>query len=49
VSSFAEYDYVVVNDELPAAVDRLRGIIVAKRSELERMRRQVESIVRTFV
>ena len=49
VSSFAEYDYVVVNDELPAAVDRLRGIIVAKRSELERMRRQAESIVRTFV
>ena len=49
VSSFAEYDYVVVNDELTAAVDRLRGIIVAKRSELERMRRQAESIVRTFV
>jgi guanylate kinase len=49
VSSFAEYDYVVVNDELTAAVDRLRSIIVAKRSELERMRRQVESIVRTFV
>ena len=49
VSSFAEYDYVVVNDELPAAVDRLRGIIVAKRLELERMRRQAESIVRTFV
>jgi guanylate kinase len=49
VSSFAEYDYVVVNDELTAAVDRLRGIIVAKRSELERMRRQAGGIVRTFV
>jgi guanylate kinase len=49
VSSFAEYDYVVVNDELTGAVDRLRSIIVAKRSQLERMRRQAEHIVRTFM
>jgi guanylate kinase len=49
VSSFAEYDYVVVNDELTAAVDRLRSIIVAKRSQLERMRPQAENIVQTFV
>lgn len=49
VSSFAEYDYVVVNDELTSAVDRLRSIIVAKRSQLERMRRQAEHIVRTFM
>ena len=49
VSSFAEYDYVVVNDELTGAVDRLRSIIVAKRSQLERMRGQAEHIVRTFM
>ena len=49
VSSFAEYDYVVVNDELTGAVDRLRSIIVAKRSQLERMRPQAENIVQTFV
>ena len=48
VSSFAEYDYLVVNDQLAAAVDRLRGIVVAKRAELKRMRRQAERIVSTF-
>jgi guanylate kinase len=48
VSSFVEYDYVVVNDELTAAVDRLRSIIAAKRSQLKRMRSQAEKIVRTF-
>ncbi len=48
VVSFPEYDYVVVNDEVTAAVDRLRGIIVAERSRLERMRAQADLIVRTF-
>ena len=32
VAAFAEYDFVVVNDELTAAVDRLRGIVVAERA-----------------
>jgi guanylate kinase len=48
ISSFAEYQYVVVNDELHAAVNRLRSIIVAKRSELERMRGDAEEIARDF-
>jgi guanylate kinase len=48
VAAFTEYDYVVVNDELTAAVDRLRGIVVAERARLPRMQRQAESIVRTF-
>lgn len=48
VASFAEYDYVVVNDELTAAVDRLRSIVVAERSRLGRMRGEAETIVRTF-
>ncbi len=34
VAAFAEYDYVVVNDELPAAVDRLRSIVIAERARL---------------
>src|SRR5919201_5238430 len=38
VASFVEYDYVVVNDELTAAVDRLRGIVIAERARLNRMR-----------
>ena len=48
VAAFTEYDYVVVNDELPAAVDRLRSIVIAERARLPRMRAQAESIVRTF-
>ena len=48
MAAFTEYDFVVVNDGLAAAVDRLRGIIVAERSRLQRMQREAETIVRTF-
>jgi guanylate kinase len=48
VAAFTEYDFVVVNDGLAAAVDRLRGIVVAERSRLQRMQREAETIVRTF-
>ena len=48
VASFTEYDYVVVNDEVTAAVDRLRGIVIAERSRLGRMRPEADIIVRTF-
>jgi guanylate kinase len=48
VSSFEEYDFIVINDELTAAVDHLRGIILAERSRLGRMRRTAHDIVSTF-
>jgi len=48
VASFAEYDFLVVNDEVSAAVDRLRGIVVAERARLARMQAEAETIVRTF-
>ena len=48
VAAFAEYDYIVVNDELTAAVDRLRGIVVAERVRLRSMRGEAEKIVSTF-
>jgi guanylate kinase len=48
VAAFTEYDFVVVNDELTAAVDRLRGIVVSERARLQRMRGEAETIVRTF-
>jgi guanylate kinase len=48
VASFAEYEYLVVNDELTAAVDRLRSIVVAERARLKRMRPETENILRTF-
>ncbi len=48
VSSFAEYDYVVVNDEVTAAADRLRAIVIAERARVARMRSDAEGIIRTF-
>jgi guanylate kinase len=48
VASFTEYDYVVINDALTAAVDRLRSIVTAERARLHRMRAEAETIVRTF-
>ena len=48
VASFAEYDFVVMNDEITAAVDRLRSIVVAERARLRCMRGEAENIVRTF-
>jgi len=48
VASFAEYDFLVVNDELTAAVDRLRGVVLAERARLKHMQAAAERIVRTF-
>jgi guanylate kinase len=48
VAAFTEYDFVVINDEVAAAVDRLRGIVVAERARLQRMQAEAETIVRTF-
>lgn len=48
VAAFSEYDYVVVNDELTAAVDRLRSIVIAERFRLNRMRDGASRIIKTF-
>jgi guanylate kinase len=48
VAAFAEYDFVVVNDELTAASDRLHGIVIAERARLQHMRAEADTIVRTF-
>jgi guanylate kinase len=48
IASFVEYDFIVVNDELPAAVDRLRSIVWAERARQQRMGVIAERIVRTF-
>lgn len=48
VSSYREYDYVVVNDDLESTVVRLQEIIAAERSRVHRMTRVADAIVRTF-
>src|SRR6267378_6974359 len=42
VSEFATYEYVVVNDELDGAVDRLRAIVLAERARVKAMRATAE-------
>ena len=49
VASFTEYDFVVVNDDVTTALDRLRSIVLAERSRLRSMRSEAETIVRTFL
>ena len=48
VDEFERYEYVVVNDELDAAVGRLRSIIVAERARVKSMRPAAEKIIETF-
>src|SRR4029453_18152842 len=42
VAAFSEYDYVVVNDELEACVERLRAIVIAERARLRSTRAVAE-------
>ncbi len=49
VEAFVEYDYIVLNDEVNAAVDRLRAIVIAERARLCRMRAEAEAVVATFL
>jgi guanylate kinase len=49
VASFVEYDFVVVNDDVTGALERLRSIVLAERARLGPMRHEAEIIVRTFL
>jgi guanylate kinase len=48
VTAYVEYDFVLINDDLAAASDRLRSIVMAERARLWRMRHEAENIVSTF-
>ena len=48
IDEFASYEYVVVNDELETAVDRLRSIVLAERARVKAMRPVVDTIIETF-
>jgi guanylate kinase len=48
VTEFAQYEYVVVNDELEAAVSRIGAIVLAERARVKSMRRTAEKIIETF-
>ena len=48
VGEFAEYEYVVVNDELETAVARIGAIVLGERARVKTMRRAAEKIIETF-
>lgn len=49
VAAFAEYDYVIVNDELDGCVERLKAIVLAERSRLRSVSATAEKIVESFI
>jgi guanylate kinase len=48
IGEFEQYKYVVINDELDAAVDRLRAIVLAERARIRRMRLPAQQAIATF-
>ena len=48
VGEFAQYEYLVINDGLEAAVDRLRAIVLAERARVKSMRPSAEKIIQTW-
>jgi guanylate kinase len=48
VSEFAQYEYVVVNDELETAVGRIGAIVLAERARVKVMRGAADKIIETF-
>ena len=49
IKAFAEYDYVVVNDEVEACADRVRAILLAERSRRAAMVECAYGVVSTFM
>jgi len=48
VSAFEEYDYIAINDEFDACVERMKGIVLAERAKLDRMKRGAREVLKTF-
>jgi guanylate kinase len=48
VGEFVQYEYLVINDELEAAVDRLRAIVLAERARVRAMHGSAAAILGTF-
>jgi guanylate kinase len=48
VGEFEQYEYVIINDDVDAAVDRLRAIVLAERGRVQSMRPAAQDIIDTF-
>lgn len=49
IKAFAEYEYVVVNDDVEACAERVRAILLAERSRRAAMTECAHGVVSTFV
>ena len=48
VAEFSQYEYLVINDDLAPAVERMEAIVRAERARVKVMRREAEEIIETF-
>jgi guanylate kinase len=48
MDEYSQYEYVIVNDEIEAAVGRLQSIVGAERARIKRVRPDAEAIIGTF-
>lgn len=48
IRNYSQYDYVLVNREVNASVERLAAIVEATRSRREQMEREIRPILETF-
>ena len=48
VHEYTQYEYVIINDEIDAAVCRLQAIVGAERARVKRVRGNAEDIIGTF-
>lgn len=48
IRNYSHYDYVLVNREVTASVERLAAIVEATRSRRDRMEREIRPILETF-
>src|SRR5687768_15376635 len=48
VGEYAQYEYVVVNNDLDSAVNRMRAIVIAERARVRAMRAEADEILESF-
>jgi guanylate kinase len=48
VGEYAQYEYVVVNNDLDGAVTRMRSIVLAERARVKAMRPEADAILESF-
>ena len=48
IAEYAQYEYVVINDDVGTAVERLKAIVLAERARVKAMRPVAEEIKETF-